>query len=51
MADPLVEEFHIRDIGTTVTAEREWVAVEEWLGSDRDSAWPNHCSVSPLNLI
>ena len=41
MADHLVDEFHIRDFGTTVTAEREWAAVEEWLGSNREGAWPN----------
>ena len=41
MADPLVAEFHIRDFGETAAAEREWMAVEEWLGSNRDRAWPN----------
>ena len=41
MADPLVAEFHGRDLVSMVTAEREWEAVEEWLGSDRETIWPN----------
>ena len=34
MADPLVAEFHSRDLDSRPT-EREWAAVEEWLRSDR----------------
>ena len=39
MADPLVAEFHSRDLGSSATtaAEVECAAVKEWLGSDRDS--------------
>ena len=37
MADPLVDEFHSRDFGSPTAAEVEWAAVEEWLGTDRDS--------------
>ena len=34
IADPLVAEFHSRDLDSRPT-EREWAAVEEWLRSNR----------------
>ena len=33
MADPLVAEFHSRDLDSRPTG-REWAAVEEWLHRD-----------------
>ena len=41
MADPLVTEFHSRKLGSVVNAEREWAAVEEWLGRDRETIRPD----------